>query len=313
MILEGVTLKSTGSYLPSKIRTNSQIENSAPTTATWIEERLGIKERRTVTEETLSDIAYQAATSALAASSASKEDIDMIIVATSSPERISPATACTVHDMLKIEKNIPCFDINAVCAGFVFAMHLAAPLISNGAYKNIMIIGAETYSKITDWTDRNSVFFGDGAGAVILTTSEKGWISSKIKSDGSGTGSTGFTCPLIGKYKTNPREVWEAATGRLPTSITEVLEQSGLTKDDIDIFVPHQASIHMLKDIAGKVEIPENKVKTVMDRYGNIAGASIPIALDDAFKNKEIARGDKILLSAIGSGWSWGSMVIAYE
>ena len=309
----GVSIKGTGSYLPKIKRTNKEIEEGTNTTAAWIKNRLGIEERRTVEDQTVSDLATLAANSALQNAKLEKEDIDMIIVATSSPEKISPATACTVHKNLGVNRSIPCLDINAVCAGFVFALHMAAPLISSGTYKNIMIIGAETYSRITDWSHRNCVFFGDGAGALILGESKKGWVISQINSNGSGTGSTGFTCPLDGKYTTNPKEVWDAATSLLPGSIESILKVSGVSKEEVDIFIPHQASIHMLLDIAKQVGLEEKKLKKVMHKYANIAGASIPIALDDAFSNSEICKGDKILLSAIGSGWSWGSAVINYE
>jgi len=308
-----VSIKGTGSYLPGKKRTNKEIESGANTTAVWIKERLGIEERRTVENQTVSDLATLAAISALQSAKLDKEEIDMIIVATSSPEKISPATACTVHKNLGISRNIPCLDLNAVCAGFVFALHMATPLISCGTYKNVMIIGSEVYSKITDWSHRNCVFFGDGAGALILGESKKGWIASQINSNGSGTGSTGFTCPLDGKYTTNPKEVWDAATSLLPGSIESILKMSGVNKEDINIFIPHQASVHMLLDIAKQVGLDEKKLKKVMHKYANIAGASIPIALDDAFSNGEIHIGSKILLSAIGSGWSWGSVVINYE
>ena len=309
----GVSIKGTGSYLPDKVRPNKEIEEGTNTTATWIKDRLGIEERRTVENQTVSDLATLAAKSALQSARLDKEEIDMIIVATSSPEKISPATACTVHKNLDIKKNRPCLDLNAVCAGFVFALHMAAPLISCGTYKNVMIIGSETYSKITDWSHRNCVFFGDGAGALVLGESKKGWVTSQINSNGSGTGSTGFTCPLDGKYTTNPREVWDAATSLLPGSIESILKVSGVSKEDVDIFIPHQASVHMLLNIAKQVGLDEKKLKKVMHKYANIAGASIPIALDDAFSRGEVKAGNKILLSAIGSGWSWGSVVINYE
>ena len=247
------------------------------------------------------------------AANLSEDDIDMIVVATSSPERISPATACTIHRKLNFSKNMPCFDINAVCAGFVFAMNICSAMISSKQYKNILIIGTETYSRITDWSDRNCVFFGDGAGAIILGDSEKGWVYGKINSNGSGTGATGFNCQLNSTYTTNPKEVWEAAVTFLPRSIRSVLSESGLTVDDIKVFFPHQASINMLKEICTQVGLQHDKIKKVMHKYGNIAGASIPIALHDAFSKEEIKKGDKILLTAVGSGWSWGSIVMNYE
>jgi len=310
MLCEGVGIVGTGACLPEKTNSNLEIERRAPTTSEWIQERLGIHERRIVTDQTISDLGHIAALNAIKDSNLSKDDIDMIIVATSSPERISPSTACTIHRKLELSRNIPCFDINAVCSGFLFAIHQAAPMVSFGNYKNILVIGTEAYSKITDWSDRNCVFFGDGAGAVVLGRSKKGWIYSEIQSNGGGTGFSGFNCGLSGTYNTNPREVWNAGTTFLPTSIREVLENTNLEASDIDMFFPHQASIHMLREIASSVGLEDSKIKRVMNKYANIAGASIPIAIDDAKKNNEIKPGSHLLLSAIGSGWSWGSAVI---
>ena len=313
MKFNNVTIKGTGSHLPETILTNSQIAEHVNTTDEWIYNSLGLKERRVITNEDVSDLGTQAAIKALADAGVDKEDLDLIIVATSSPERISPATACTIHKKLGIKKDIPSFDINAVCAGFVFAMGVAAPMISSGMYKNILIIGTEAYSKITDYTHRNSVFFGDGAGAVVLGFSNKGWMHSQLHSNGGGTGDTGFNCPLDEKYTTIPNQVWDQAVRVLPDSINDILNKTNLGPEDISLFVPHQASLNMLKLIASKVGIPVDKVKTVMHKYGNIAGASIPIALDEAKKNNEFKKGDTILLTAIGSGWSWGSIVVNYE
>lgn len=313
MMYKGVTIKSAGICMPQKVLSNKFIEANADTTANWIVEKLGIEERRQVVNETVSDLGASAANKAILRSGLSATDIDLIVVATSSPERISPSTACTIHQKLGLSKNIPSFDLNAVCAGFVFAIQVCAPLITSGTYKNILIIGTETYSKITDWSHRNSVFFGDGAGAIILGESKKGWISSKIYSNGSGTGSTGFTCPINEKYKTNPKEVWEAAMTFLPNSIEEILQISKVSKEEIKMFFPHQASINMIQQICDKVGLPHKKIKKVMHKYGNIAGASIPIALEESITNGEIVHGDKILLTAIGSGWSWGSVVVNYE
>ena len=314
MKYNNVTIKGTSSYLPKKILTNQEISKKIDTTDEWIYKKLGIKERRISSElESVSDMGYNAATLVLRDANMNKEDIDMIIVATSSPEKISPSTACTIHKKLGINRDIPTFDINAVCSGFVYALTIGSSLVSSGAYKNIMIIASESYSKHTDFTDRHCVFFGDGAGAIIIGESEKGWIYSKIKSNGSGTGMSGFIMPLNSPFIMKGKEVWDQAIKVLPDSINEVLEETHLTIDDISMVVPHQPSINILKIIAEKNKIPFNKVKTVMDKYANIAGASIPIALDESIKNKEIKKGEKILLTAIGSGWTWGSLVINYE
>ena len=314
MKYNNVTIKGTSSYLPSRILSNKEISEKVDTTDEWIFNKLGIKERRiSNSEETVSEMGYLASLSVLEKTGMDKEDLDMIIVATSSPEKISPSTACTIHHKLDIKKNIPAFDINAVCSGFVYAITLGSSLISSKAFKNILIIATESYSTHTDFSDQHSVFFGDGAGAVIISESEKGWIYSEINSNGKGTGMTGFVMPLDKPFIMRGKEVWDQAISVLPDSIESVLEGTKLTIDDIKMVVPHQPSINILKIIAEKKNIPFNKVKTVMDKYANIAGSSIPIALDESIENGEIEKGDKILLTAIGSGWTWGSLIVNYQ
>lgn len=308
-----VTILGTGMYLPENIMTNEDLCHQIKTTPEWVEEKLGIKERRISKFESTSQLAYQAAWRALEKSNVDKEDLDLIMVVTSSPDKISPSTACTVHSMLDIKKDVPSFDINAVCAGFVYGMSFASTLISSGIYKKILIVASETYSKHMTLDDRNCVFFGDGAGAVVLGTSKNGWTVSDIKSNGNGSGMTGFTMPLTGNFSMIGKEVWEQAVRVLPESIITVLEEAKLGVDDIKMLVPHQPSINILKVVAEKVGMDMENVKVVQHKYGNIAGASIPIALHDAFENNEIQKGDKILLSAVGAGWAWGSMIINYE
>jgi 3-oxoacyl-[acyl-carrier-protein] synthase-3 len=190
--------------------------------------------------------------------------------------------------------------------------HLST-LISSGIYKKILIVASETYSKHMTTDDRNCVFFGDGAGAIIMGTSVNGWTVSEISSNGNGSGMTGFRMPLDGNFTMNGREVWEQAIRVLPESIKSVMKEAELNIEDIKMLVPHQPSINILKVVAKEVGMSINNVKLVQDKYGNIAGASIPIALHDAFENNEIKKGDKIMLSAVGSGWAWGSMLINYE
>jgi 3-oxoacyl-[acyl-carrier-protein] synthase-3 len=200
-----------------------------------------------------------------------------------------------------------------VCSGFVYGLTVAASMIDSGTCNRILLIATESYSKNTNWDDRHSVFFGDGAGAVILEKSEKGWIYSELQANGSGTGMTGFKQPLNEPFIMNAKEVWDQAVSVLPDSIKQVLSNTNTSIDEISMLVPHQPSINILKIIANDVNLPMTKVKTVMDRYGNIAGASIPIALHEALINNEIVKGDKILLTAIGSGWTWGTILINYE
>jgi 3-oxoacyl-[acyl-carrier-protein] synthase III len=308
-----VTILGTGMYLPNNIITNEDLCHQITTTPEWVEKKLGIKERRITLNESTPDLGYQAGIRALKDANVNKEDLDLIIVVTSSPDKISPSTACTIHSMFDIKNDVPSFDINAVCAGFVYGMSFASTLISSGIYKKILIIASETYSKHMTLDDRNCVFFGDGAGAVVLGTSKNGWTVSSIKSNGNGSGMTGFTMPLTGNFNMIGKEVWEQAVQVLPESIITVLEEANLAVGEIDLLIPHQPSINILKAVAEKIDMSMDKVKVVQHKYGNIAGASIPIALHDAFENNEIKKGDKIVLSAVGAGWAWGSMVINYE
>lgn len=308
-----VGIKGTGSYLPSKIITNYDIEKNVNTTNEWIETKLGIKERRIVEYELTSDLGYKAALEALKSSNLTIEDIDLIVVATSSPEKISPSIACTIHNRFNTKKNIPAFDLNAVCSGFVYAVNFVVPLVSCGVYKNILIIATETYSKITNWENQHCVFFGDGAGAIVLGHTEKGWILGENNSNGQGTGMTGFNLPLNSNFIMKGKEVWEAAVKFIPQSIKSILKISNININDIDLIIPHQPNINIIKHISNDLNIPLTKFKIIMDKYANIAGASIPIALDEATKSSEIKKDSLILLTSIGAGWTWGSILISYK
>jgi 3-oxoacyl-[acyl-carrier-protein] synthase-3 len=312
MRYNSVGILGTGSYLPPKIVTNQKIEETIDTTHEWINKKLGINERRVVEDELPSEIGYQAALRALESSNLTINDIDLIIVATSSPEQISPSTACIIHNKFNIEKNIPAFDINAVCSGFVYAVNLVSPLISFGVYRNVLIIATEAYSKVTNWNDQHCVFFGDGAGAVVIGSSSEGWISCENSANGKDTGMTGFKLPIGGPFIMRGKEVWDQAIKVIPESVKNILKISNVDISEVDMVVPHQPSINILKIIAEDLGIPMSKVKTVMDKYANIAGASVPIALDDAVKNGEIKKGDTIVLTAIGSGWTWGSTILKW-
>jgi 3-oxoacyl-[acyl-carrier-protein] synthase-3 len=312
MRYSNVGILGTGSYLPPKIMTNKKIEETVNTTHEWINSKLGINERRVVEDELPSEIGYRAALRALESANLTINDIDLIIVATSSPEQISPSTACIIHNKFNIEKNIPAFDINAVCSGFVYAVNLVSPLISFGVYKNVLIIATEAYSKVTNWEDQHCVFFGDGAGAVVIGSSTDGWISCENNANGKDTGMTGFNLPIGGPFIMKGKEVWNQAIKVIPESVKSILKISNVDISEVDMIVPHQPSINILKIIAEDLGVPMSKVKTVMDRYANIAGASVPIALDDAVKNNEIKKGDMIVLTAIGSGWTWGSTILKW-
>lgn len=313
MKYENVGILGVGSYLPSKVVTNYDIEKVVDTTHTWISSKLGINERRVVENELPSDMGYFAALKALDSAGLNIEDIDLIIVATSSPEKISPSTACMIHNRFNTDKNIPSFDINAVCSGFVFAVNFVSPLISYGVYRNVLIIATEAYSKVTNWNDQHCVFFGDGAGAIVLGNSIDGWISCDSNSNGRDTGMTGFTLPIGEPFVMRGKEVWNQAIKVIPSSVRKVLELSNTTIDEVSMIIPHQPSINILKLIANDLEVPMEKVKTVMDKYANIAGSSIPIALDDALQNNQIKKGDILVFAAVGSGWTWGSSILKWN
>jgi 3-oxoacyl-[acyl-carrier-protein] synthase-3 len=312
MKYNNVGILGVGSYLPSKIITNQNIEERINTTHMWIYSKLGINERRIVLDELPSDMGFYSAQKALESANLTIDDIDLIVVATSSPEKISPSTACIIHNKFNIDKDIPAFDINAVCSGFVYAVNLVSPLISFGVYKNVLIIATEAYSKITNWDDQHSVFFGDGSGAIVLGSTDDGWVYCESNANGKDTGMTGFNLPIGGPFIMKGKEVWDKAITSIPKSIKSILKTSNIDINDIDMVIPHQPSINILKTIAKDLGIPMSKVKTVMDKYANIAGASIPIALDDAYKNKEIKCGDTIILTAIGAGWTWGSTILKW-
>lgn len=313
MKYENVGIKGTGSYLPSKVITNSEIEKKVSTTKEWIERKLGIFQRRIVSDEITSDLGYKSAVDALTSANLTIDDIDLIVVSTSSPEKISPSIACTIHNKFGTTKNIPCFDLNAVCSGFVYAINLVTPLIHLGVYENVLIISTETYSKITNWDDNHCVFFGDGSGSIVLGKTKSGWIECNMSGNGGGTGMTGFNLPLNSKFIMKGREVWNAAVKFIPESINTLLEKSNVSLNDIDLIIPHQPNINIIKEISQTLNVPMSKFKTIMDKYANTASASIPIALDESYKNNEINNESLILLTSIGSGWVWGSVLISHK
>ena len=304
-----VRIKGIGSYVPDRCLTNRDLHEMYGTNELWPEQYLGIKERRWVIDELASDLGYKAGLKAIQNSGLDVKDIDLMIVATSSPDKISPSTACIIADKLNI--SCPCFDVNSVCTGFLYGLNIAAPLIEAKAYKNILLIATETYSKITDTNSRDCVYFGDGAGAIVLTESETGWISTEVYSDG--RGKDGFMTPIGSTFVMDGKAVFEAGTSKLPLAINKMLQNTELNVDNIDYMVPHQPGIKMLKVISETVGLPFEKVITVMDKYANIAAASIPIALDDAIKLDKIKQGQTILLASVGSGWTWGAGIIKFE
>ncbi|MEX1199717.1 MAG: beta-ketoacyl-ACP synthase III [Methylophaga sp.] len=311
----------TGSYLPEKALSNTDLEKMVDTSDQWIRERTGIIKRHiAAADETTTDLAYNAAVHAIDAAGISNQDIDLIIVATSTPTRIFPSTASLVQDKLGIH-GCPAFDIQAVCTGFVYALTVADKFIKSGSAKNVLVIGAEIFSRIVDWTDRNTcVLFGDGAGAVVLQASETpGILSTHIHCDGSfnsllqvptGPGSVVSDIPAVVDMQGN--EVFKIAVKTLSQIVDETLEANNLEKHDIDWLVPHQANIRIIAATARKLSMSMDKVVVTVDEHGNTSAASIPLALDTAVRDGRIQRGEKLLLEAFGGGFTWGSALIQY-
>ena len=327
-IVRKVKIIGTGSYVPETIYTNEYLESIIDTNADWIFNTLGIKERRIAdNNESTSDLAWKAGKEAIKDAKLTVGDIDLIIVATATPDRLAPSTACFVQDKLKAY-NAVAFDLAAVCSGFLFSMSVASQYIANGVYHNVLVIGADTFSKITDWSRRDAVFFGDGAGAAVISHANvnEGFLAFRLYSDG--RGKYNFTVPAGGSelpssnetiekglhyFQMDGREVYETGTKVLPKAINQVLSDTGLSIDDIDYMIPHQPSIGILKKTAEIIGLPFEKVMTNMDKYANTSGGTIPILLDELKKSKRLNNGDIILFAAVGSGWTYGASIIKWS
>ena len=305
----------TGSYLPPRIITNSELEKSLDTTDEWITSRTGIKERRIVEDQNTCDLALEASINALEMAELKASEIDLIILATTTPDKIFPATATTLQD--RIGASCPAFDIQAVCAGFVFALTTAQQYIENGVAENILVVGSETMSKIVDWNDRSTaVLFGDGAGAVVVSMDNTTGIKhAKLCSDGkylsslyvnnNGINETG-TIEMMGN------EVYRIAVNRLSDLAEETLKDCNMTSDDLSWMVPHQANIRIISAVAKRIKLPMSKVILTIEKHGNTSAASIPLALDVAVRDGRIKKGDNLLFEGIGGGFSWGSLLVEY-
>ncbi len=313
----------TGSYLPAHIRTNADLEKMVDTTDEWIFTRTGIRERHIAAEgELTSDLAFNAAKNAIEAAGILANEIDLIIVATTTPDKVFPSTACMLQQKLGIS-GCPAFDIQAVCSGFVYALSTADNFIKVGSAKCALVIGAETFSRITDWTNRgNCILWGDGAGALILKASdEKGIISTHLHADGryekmlhvprEDQDSQEQLC-LAGKVMMEGNAVFKMAVNTLDAIVDETLEANGMQKSDIDWLVPHQANIRILQATAKKLNMDMSRVVVTVDKHGNTSAASIPLALDTAVRDGRIKRGEIILMEAFGGGFTWGSALIKY-
>lgn len=326
-LVRNVKIIGTGSYAPEKIYTNDYLASILPTNSKWIEDNLGIKERHIAAEnQSTSDLASIAAIRAIENAGLKKDDIDLIIVATATPDRLAPSTAAIVQDKIQAY-NAVAFDIAAVCSGFLFGMSVAAQFIAAGVYDNVLVIGADTFSKITDWTKREAVFFGDGAGAAVISHANvtEGFLAFRLYTDG--RGKFNFTIPAGGSenpasettvkeklhyFQMNGRAVYEAGIEVLPKAINQVLKDTGLSINDIDLMIPHQPSIVILKKTSEIIGLPFEKVMTNMDKYANTSGATIPLLLDEVNKAGKLKKGSIVLFAAVGSGWTYGAAIIKW-
>ena len=300
----------TGSYLPEKILTNKNLESIVDTTDEWIIERTGIKQRHIAEDnESTSSMAINASIDAIKSSGISAKDIDLVIVATTTPDQIFPSTACIVQNKLNIVA--PAFDVQAACTGFIYALSVADNYIRTGMSKNILVIGSEKYSNLLNWNDRSTcVLFGDGAGAVILSAdSKQGIISSHIHADGQYNDLLSVENNQI-KMKGN--EVFKVAVNTLSKLVDETLTKNNMDKTSIDWLVPHQANLRIIKAAAKKLSLSLDQVVVTVDNHANTSAASIPLALNEAVKDGRIKEDQVLLLEAFGSGFTWGSVLLRY-
>jgi 3-oxoacyl-[acyl-carrier-protein] synthase-3 len=311
-VIRNVSILGTGGYVPLTVLTNAALAEKVPTSPEWVANTLGIKERRIVKAgEYTSDLASRAALDALADARLSPFAIDLIIVATATPDKPAPSTACIVREKIKAY-NAAAFDLNAVCTGFIYGLTTAAQFISSGMYDNILVIGADTFSRETDWTKRDCVFFGDGAGAVVLSRSlTGGFFAANLYADSHDM--DGFYIDKGACFTMDGKKVYENALSVLPSAIKHALNEVCLTPEDIDHVIPHQPSLTMLQHIFAKAGIPFNKVHTNMAKYANTVGATVPLLLNELNKSNKLKAGDTLLLVAIGSGWTYGTILLRWE
>jgi len=317
--MKNAVITGTGSYSPEKQVPNTELEKTLDTDDAWIVSRTGIKSRCIAQEhETTSYMASKAAEDALASSGLAADEIDLILVATCTPDHFFPSVACHVQHALKIKRPIPAFDISAACSGFVYAMDIAKQYIQTGAAKNVMVIGSESMSRAVDWTDRSTcILFGDGAGALVLSASQRqGIMGSVLHSSydedkllllrNSTFDEEHATISMRGN------EVFKIAVNIMGDIVDEVLEISKLNKSDINWLIPHQANIRIIQAIAKKLMLPMSQVIVTIGNQGNTSAASIPLALDFSIKNNHIKRDELLLIESFGGGMTWGAMVIRY-
>lgn len=323
-----VSILGTGSYVPDKVLTNQDLEKMVDTSDEWIVSRTGIRERRIAApDQAASDLAYEASLRALESSGVKAEDLDLIIVATVTEDMAFPSTACLLQDRLGAKK-AAAFDLSAACSGFLYGLATGTQFIQNGMYRYVLVIGVEVLSKIVNWEDRNTcVLFGDGAGAAVLgPVEEGGFLSFELGADGSGgellkQEAGGSRRPIDAQVLEdkshciymNGREVFKFAVRVMGSASEKALEKAGLTKEDIDFLVPHQANIRIIDSAVERLGLTSDKVVINVDRFGNMSSASIPVALDEAVRKGRIQQGDTLVLVGFGGGLTWGAGVMKWN
>ncbi|WP_028611075.1 beta-ketoacyl-ACP synthase III [Paenibacillus harenae] len=328
MSLHPVGIIGTGKYVPERILTNHDLEQMVETNDEWIVTRTGIKERRLASsQQATSDLAYQASLKAIESAGITVEDIDLIIVATITPDMYFPSTACLLQDKLGAKK-AAAFDLSAACSGFIYGLATGSNMIAAGMYKHVLVVGAETLSRITDYTDRNTcILFGDGAGAVVLgqVPEGRGFRSFELGADGSGgellkVHGGGSRVPASEESVQGKQhyihmagnDVFKFAVRIMGSAAEDALQKAGISKDEIDLLVPHQANIRIIQSALNRLSLSEEKAMINLDKYGNMSAASIPVALAEAAEQGRLKEGDCIVLVGFGGGLTWGASVIIW-
>ncbi len=307
----GISIRGMGYYVPNRVLTNFELEKMVDTSDDWITTRTGIKERRVAGSESLTDMAYRASLEALESAQIDPQEIDAIILATLTPDLGFPASACLLQARLGANRAYA-FDISAACSGFLYGLEIASSMLSSGRAKRVLLVGVEKLSQIVDWTDRATcVLFGDGAGAVVLSSDGEGeLLASVMRSDGSYWEI--LYAERCGYIKMKGKELFKLAVRSMADVCEEVMQRAGVSTQDIDLIVPHQANIRIMQALAEKLNVPMEKVYSNIHKYGNTSAASIPIALCEAYKEGRLKRGDLVLLTAMGGGLTWGASLIRF-
>ncbi len=326
-LVRRVRIIGTGSHVPERVVTNTELAGRVSTSDEWIREKLGIRERRVADPSVCTSVlAAEAGKKALEKAGVEADELDMIILATATPDRIAPATAPKVQALLGAW-NAAAFDMNAVCAGFIYALTMGAQFVGTGMSRKVLVIGADTFSRITDWTRRDCVFFGDGAGAVVLSHSEDdtGFLCSRLYADGRGY--EAFTVPAGGTetpatpdtvaaglhfYRMDGQAVFNTAVKVIPDALMQVIEKSGFKVSDVDHVIPHQPSVRILEESARRIGIPFEKFHTNMDRFANTSSSTIPLLLDEVNRSGLIRPGELVAFVAVGAGWAWGASLLRW-